>query len=132
MSETMTELAPHRGYTERLATGAVPFQSCDRCRAAVFPPRVLCPACGATELRWNRSAGLGTVYSVSVLFPRERPPYPVVLVDLDEGFRMMSTVTGVPAEEVRIGARVRAHVDPDGPDGPYVVFTVESEPEGTR
>lgn len=128
----MTELAPHRGYTERLAAGDVPFQSCDRCRAAVFPPRVLCPACGATELSWRRSAGLGTVYSVSVLTPREHPPYPVVLVDLDEGFRMMSTVTGIPAEEVRIGDRVRARVDPGGPDGPYVVFAVHTEPEEAR
>ena len=124
----MIELAPYQGYTDRLAAGEVPFQSCDRCRDAVFPPRVLCPACGATGLSWSSSAGHGTVYSVSVLTPRERPPYPVVLVDLDEGFRMMSTVTGVPAEEVRIGARVRGRVEHGGPDGPYVVFTVESEP----
>ncbi|GAA5078424.1 hypothetical protein HNP84_009534 [Thermocatellispora tengchongensis] len=119
-------LAPHLEYTERLAEGAVPFQSCEECRAAVFPPRVLCPACGAMELTWERSAGLGTVYSTSVLFPRGRDPYPVVLVDLDEGFRMMSTVTGTPAEEVAIGARVRAHVDPAGPDGPHVAFTLET------
>ncbi|MEV7011483.1 OB-fold domain-containing protein [Streptosporangium sp. NPDC051022] len=125
----MTELAPHGGYLERLVSGpegTVPFQLCDNCRAAVFYPRVLCPECGSTELRWSESAGLGTVYSTSVLSPRDSLPYPVVLVDLDEGFRMMSTVVGVPAEDVRIGTRVRARVEPDGP---RVVFTVEADPE---
>ncbi|MER7127588.1 Zn-ribbon domain-containing OB-fold protein [Streptosporangium saharense] len=126
----MTELAPHRGYLDRLAEGVVPFQRCTACGAAVFHPRVLCPACGSTGLDWSHSAGLGTVHSVSVLFPRDAPPYPVVLVDLDEGFRVMSTVVDVPAERVRIGDRVRAHVEPDGP---RVVFTVlAGDSEGDR
>ncbi len=125
----MTGFAPHREYTDRLAAGAVPFQTCDRCHAAVFHPRVICPACGAVELSWSESAGLGTVYSVSVLSPREGPPYTVALVDLDEGFRMMSTVVGVPAEDVRIGTRVRARIDSADPAGPRVVFTVATDGE---
>ncbi|MFG1878174.1 Zn-ribbon domain-containing OB-fold protein [Sphaerisporangium sp. NPDC049003] len=126
----MTGIAPHREYTDRLAAGEVPFQTCDRCHAAVFYPRVICPVCGAVELSWSQSAGLGTVYSASVLSPREGPPYTVVLVDLDEGFRVMSTVVEVPAEDVRIGARVRGRVDQDGPSGPRVVFTVDEEGRG--
>ncbi|MEV8635630.1 OB-fold domain-containing protein [Streptosporangium sp. NPDC051023] len=140
----MTELAPHRGYTDRLAAsiegtagaagaesaeGTVPFQRCDDCRAAVFYPRTLCPACGSTRLSWSRSAGLGTVYSASVLSPRDGLPYPVVLVDLDEGFRMMSTVVGVPADEVRIGTRVRARVEPDGPRVVFTVLAAEGDDE---
>ncbi|GAA0402806.1 hypothetical protein Acor_68240 [Acrocarpospora corrugata] len=104
-------MTPHREYTDRLAAGEVAFQRCDDCRAAVFQPRVLCPACGSTRLTWGQSAGLGTVYSVSVLSPRDGRPYSVALIDLDEGFRMMSTVVGMPAGDVRIGMRVRAQVD---------------------
>ncbi|GAA4232654.1 hypothetical protein FHR32_008605 [Streptosporangium album] len=126
----MTGFAPHREYTDRLGTGSVPYQTCDGCLSAVFPPRVICPRCGATELRWSESAGLGTVYSISVISPRDALPYPVVLVDLDEGFRMMSTVVEIPAEDVRIGARVRARVDQDGPSGPRVVFAAEGRSEG--
>ncbi|GAA1002347.1 hypothetical protein Aple_000150 [Acrocarpospora pleiomorpha] len=117
----MTAIAPHREYIDRLAAGEVPFQRCTACQAAVFFPRILCPQCGSTRLNWCPSAGLGTVYSVSVLSPRDALPYPVALVDLDEGFRMMSTVVGIPAEDVRIGMRVRARVDQTGP---RVEFTV--------
>ncbi|MEU8196535.1 OB-fold domain-containing protein [Microbispora amethystogenes] len=125
----MTGPAPHREYTDRVAAGAVPCQTCDGCLSAVFPPRIICPACGGAELRWSESAGLGTVYSASVLSPRDADPYPVVLVDLDERFRMMSTVVDIPARDVRIGMRVRARVERDGPSGPRIVFTAE-EGEG--
>ncbi|WP_067141282.1 Zn-ribbon domain-containing OB-fold protein [Microtetraspora malaysiensis] len=121
----MTGPAPHREYTDRLTAGSLPYQSCDGCLSAVFPPRVICPFCGATDLGWRESAGLGTVYSTSVIAPRDADPYPVVLVDLDERFRIMSTVVDVPAGDVRIGMRVRAGIDPGGPTGPRVVFTPE-------
>jgi hypothetical protein len=66
----------------------------------VFRPRV------GEGLQWRVSAGEGTVYAVTVAHPRgESEAYNIVLVDLDEGFRMMSTV--VSAGPVAIGARVR-------------------------
>lgn len=65
----------------------------------VFRPRV------GDGLQWRVSAGLGTVYAVTVVHPRgEDEAYNIVLVDLDEGFRMMSSVVG--DEPVVIGARV--------------------------
>jgi hypothetical protein len=85
------------------------FQRCGACSAAVHPPRVLCPGCGGRELAWERSAGAGEVYSSSDVHTREGV-YNVVLVDLDEGLRVMSTV----APGVAIGTRVRGRVDGDG------------------
>ena len=48
----------------------------------------------------------------------------VVLVDVDEGFRMLSRVDAVAPEAVRIGMRVRARILPgDSPgEAPYPVF----------
>ncbi|WP_445152725.1 Zn-ribbon domain-containing OB-fold protein [Baekduia sp. Peel2402] len=67
----------------------------------VFPPRV------GDGLQWRVSAGRGTVYAVTVAHPRgESDPYNIVLVDLDEGFRMMSAVDGDEAVPIVIGARV--------------------------
>lgn len=83
---------------------------------AVFRPRV------AAGGRWRVSAGLGTVYSTTVVRPRGGEPYNIVLVDLDEGFRMMSAVVGVAPEAVEIGARVRLAWR-DG-DPPVPVFEV--------
>ena len=50
----------------------------------------------------------------------------VVLVDLEEGFRMMSRVQGVPAEQVEVGARVTLRLEPTD-DGPIPVFVPGGE-----
>jgi uncharacterized OB-fold protein len=59
------------------------------------------------------------------LHSRNRDPRNVVLVDLDEGFRMMSRVEGLPAGEVEIGARVRLEVRRGEEDEPVAVFMRE-------
>ena len=121
--EALTEPAPRAGYVERLGRGVLAYQRCADCSAAVFYPRVSCPACGSVRLAWRESAGLGTVYSTSALSRRGAEPYAVTLVDLDEGFRMMSTVVGIPAEQVLIGMRVRVEIEPGaGDEDPRPVF----------
>ncbi|GAA2828145.1 Zn-ribbon domain-containing OB-fold protein [Kribbella solani] len=107
----MTE--PYATYTELLQDGRIAYQRCVSCRNAVFYPRVLCPHCGAVELEWEHSAGRGVVYSTTAIPERDGTSYAVCLVDLDEGFRMLSTVIGVPATELRIGERVVGRVDPE-------------------
>ncbi len=86
---------------------------------------MLCPVCGSGALDWRESAGRGTVYATTAVHSRDRDPRNVVLVDLDEGFRMMSRVEDVPAEEVEIGTRVRFEVRRDEEDEPVAVFVLE-------
>lgn len=121
------DAAPHARYLEGLDLAELRFQRCDACRAAVFPPRVLCDRCGSPSLRVEVSAGIGTVYSATAVTQRDRPSSSVCLVDLDEGFRMMSAVVDIPAEDVAIGTRVSARFEPveDDPLGQTtrVVFT---------
>jgi len=59
------------------------------------------------------------------MYSRNRDPRNVVLVDLEEGFRMMSRVEDVPAEEVEIGARVRFEVRRGEEDEAVAVFVRE-------
>ena len=92
------------------------FQRCAACRSAVHPPRPMCPVCGATDLAFEQSAGQGTVYAATIVHAREGA-YDVSLVDLDEGFRVMTTVDG----GGEIGARVSGRVE-DAEDGPRLVF----------
>ena len=115
--------APAVNYRRHLEKGKLAYQRCADCSAAVFYPRTLCPVCGSGALEWRESAGRGTVYATTAVHSRNRDPSNVVLVDLDEGFRMMSRVEGVPAEEVEIGARVRFEVRQE--DGPVAVFVRE-------
>ena len=73
---------------------------------------------------WRESAALGNVYAATTLYERGQEPRNVVLVDLDEGFRMMTTVHGLAEETVPIGLRVRLEVRPavDGAE-PAVIGT---------
>jgi uncharacterized OB-fold protein len=98
-------VSPHIEYDTRVKEGQLPFQRCSTCRSAVHPPRLACPTCGSQELSWATSAGTGQVYSSTSLSPREGAPYNVTLIDLDEGFRLMSSVED--REHVEIGSRVR-------------------------
>ncbi|TCJ16004.1 hypothetical protein E0L93_11005 [Rubrobacter taiwanensis] len=116
--------APAAVYRDHLRQGRLAYQRCTDCSSAVFYPRVLCPVCGSGALEWRESAGWGTVYATTAVHSRNREPRSVVLVDLDEGFRMMSRVEGVPAEEVEIGARVRFEVRLEGGE-PVAVFRGE-------
>lgn len=115
--------SPLATYRRHLSAGQLAYQYDPVARRAVFPPRVVAPLTGATELEWRISAGLGTVHAVTVVHPRDQAPYNVVLVDMDEGFRLMSRVEGDPARPPRIGMRVKARacLAPDGGD-PHPVF----------
>jgi uncharacterized OB-fold protein len=112
------ERSPADVYTEFCRRRELAYQV-DGAGRAVFRPRV-----GLEE--WRVSAGLGVVYATTVARPRGGEAYNLVLVDLDEGFRMMSRVRGVAPEEVVVGARVRVaweEPDPDEADAaPLPVF----------
>lgn len=123
----ISEPQPYAAYQALLAQGQIAFQRCRACAEAIFYPRTLCPHCGATDLAWESSAGRGTVYSTTTVPVRDGAAYAVCLVDLDEGFRMMSTVVDVPADDVRIGQQVVGRIDQvpgaEGQDGEHrVVF----------
>lgn len=78
------------------------MQRCQSCSRLVWYPRFVCPHCGGSSLRWETLSGNGVVYAVSVHHRAALPaladkvPYSVVLVDLNEGTRLMSNVFGPP------------------------------------
>jgi uncharacterized OB-fold protein len=115
-------LRPWQDYQRFLAEGRFMIQRSRASGRHIFYPRVAEPETGSTDLEWVEPSGRGTVYSVTIV--RQRPPaadYNVVLVDLEEGPRMMSRVDGVASTEIRIGMRVNAKVvQQDGQ--PLVVF----------
>jgi len=103
--------------------GAAPFWDATRNRQLVLPwctscqrpfwyPRPACPRCLGSEIEWWPASGRGEVYAVTVVHRPQNPlmadraPYPVALIDLEEGVRMMSNVVGLAAGDVRIGQPV--------------------------
>jgi uncharacterized protein len=117
IARTTEIVAPAARYRKHLAEGRLTYQRCDECAQAVFYPRLACPYCGSTSMSWRDSAGRGVVYSLSVIPERDRPDRVVCLVDLDEGFRMMSTIVTDDPHSAAIGMAVLAVVRPlDGDD----------------
>ena len=120
--------SPLAQYEAFLARGELAYQV-DAAGRPVFFPRVLAPADREGPLAWRVSAGLATVYATTFITPKGEPAYNVALIDMDEGYRLMSRVEGIPAEQVRIGMRVKARVRPaQGDDGPYPVFEPLEDP----
>lgn len=127
MSSDTTLLQPDKQYQEFLAQGRFMIQRSRATGKAFFYPRVAEPGTGCTDLEWFTPSGLGTVYAVTVI--SQRPPalpYSVVLVDLDEGARMMSRVDGIEPSAIQIGQRVKAKVIQENEQA-LVVFEVLEE-----
>jgi hypothetical protein len=96
--------SPQAELRERYWRGELAYQATAEGRA-VFPPRLRAPGDGR-ELRWETSAGTGEVFATTVVRRRGEDPRNLAIVELDEGFRMMSRVVGCPPDDVAIGMRV--------------------------
>lgn len=118
--------SPLATYLAHLERGELAYQFSPSADAAVFYPRVIAPKTGANDLEWRVSQGLGTVYATTVVHPQKGEAYNVALIDMDEGYRLMSRVEDIAPAAVKIGMRVRFRVHPAQDDEPpYPVFTPE-------
>lgn len=98
-------------YRRHLRSGRFMVQQCTKGHS-VFPPRPACVRCGDRGLEWVSCSGVGTIYSLTTISPRDAAEYAIVIVDLDDGFRMMSRMDGESARQGKIGDRVRATIRP--------------------
>jgi uncharacterized protein len=119
--------SPYATYVSHLEKGKLAYQFSPEANRAVFFPRVLCPFTGSDKLEWRVSKGRGTVYATTIVHPAEGAPSNVALIDVEEGFRLMSRVEDVAPDAVKIGMRVRFRVHkPGGENDPIPVFTPEA------
>ena len=91
--------------------GVLRVQRCEDCGHLVFVPRPMCPSCQHTELTWVDSAGQGRVYSFTVVHRAPSPsfevPYVVAIIELEEGWHMLSNIVDCPVDEVRVDMPVQ-------------------------
>lgn len=125
-TETVAAPAPERDavnspYWDSLAQGALSFQRCDACGHAWLPPRSECPACLGDSHHWEPSAGGARLVSWVVYHIayhpafKDRLPYNVAVVELDEGPRLISNVVGVHAgAALAIDQRLRLVIEDEG------------------
>jgi uncharacterized OB-fold protein len=114
VSAAATNRAPTQRAQQALSEGRLDFQRCLRCAAAVFPARSLCSRCGSAELVWETSRGRGTIYAATTVHRRDGR-HGVCLIDVAEGFRVMSSIVDADPDAVLIGADVRLVASVDDP-----------------
>jgi uncharacterized OB-fold protein len=118
------EKSPLGVFLEHLAKGELAYQVSLDDNKAFYYPRAVAPGTGSDKLEWRVSQGLGTVYTTTVVHYKGEPPLNVAMIDVDEGFRMMSRVEDIDPMQVKIGMRVKFRVHPgDAKQAPYPVFT---------
>lgn len=97
-------------YWEGLRQGKLLIQRCKSCGTLRHPPQPMCECCQSTEWDTIESAGKGTLYTYTVMHYPEIPPfdYPnvIVLIDLEEGVRIVSQMEGCKPEALEIGMPV--------------------------
>jgi uncharacterized protein len=96
--------------------GELVAERCADCRKFRFPPRPMCPHCHSLKRDHVKLSGRGSVYS----WIRPRHPQPVgfteppivALIDLEEGFRLVSNLYGVEFEQIKPGLAVEVFFEP--------------------
>ena len=95
-----------RPHWEGCREGVLRVQRCSTCNAVVFIPQPICTACQGDQLEWIESSGRGRVYSFTTVHRPPRPefdvPYVVAIVELEEGWHMLTNIIGCAPETVHV------------------------------
>jgi hypothetical protein len=107
----------NRPFWEGCREGVLRLQRCGSCGHLRYPIATICPRCLSSEAAWEQVGGDGEIFSFVVFRHvyneawRERVPYVVALVRLDEGPTLIGNITGVAPESVEVGMPVRVVFD---------------------
>jgi uncharacterized OB-fold protein len=107
--------ADNKMFYDGCARGELLLQRCVETGKFQFYPRP-CSVFTGGPVEWVKSAGKGSIHTFSVI-QRNYPepyfepvtPYVVSMIDVAEGVRMMSNVTGCALEDVKIGMAVEVY-----------------------
>lgn len=115
-------------FWESLQAHAMRLQRCPAGHYR-YPVNPVCPRCLATGFAWEPVSGRGTMFSFTIVHQVYDPgfkgdaPYNVAVVELEEGPRMVTNITGVANDDLRIGMPVRAVYEDVTGDFTLVKFT---------
>ncbi len=97
-------------WFDGLQNGKLLIQRCKNCLELRFPPGPVCPSCISMDWEAVEAVGTGRIHSFVVTHYPQVPgleyPLPVLLVDLDEGVRMVMNPTDTDISDIAIGKKV--------------------------
>lgn len=95
-------------FYKNLALGKLAAGKCLKCGKIHLPPRPMCSNCFSQEFEWVEVPGKGKLitYTVIHIAPPQfqtMAPYPVGIVELENGLRIPGMIQGVTQEKLQIG-----------------------------
>jgi len=116
--------------------GRLEIQRCAACGRFRHPPQPICARCGSFEDEWAEVSGEATLYTYTVVHHPVHPameswvPYATGLVELAEGVRMVSMITGIELEQIRVGMKLKCVFRTLAPDFQLPVFQPATTGDG--
>jgi uncharacterized OB-fold protein len=109
-----------KAFSDFLGEGKIMGSRCGGCGAIHLPPRPVCPECGRGDAEWIELGGEGVVQAYTVITVpltrlKDRCPYAVGVVKLDEGPSISGSILGVAdGGDIAVGSRVTAEFVKEG------------------
>ena len=88
------------------------FQRCSSCSRWRHLPRPICAGCGSSDWEWQESSRRGKVLTWTVTHAPLHPafaaqiPYAVLVVEMEEGVRLVAGLMNYAAETIKIDMQV--------------------------
>ena len=107
----------NRQYWEYCQQHELGMQKCHDCGYIRFPPGFICPQCHSMEAGWVKLSGRGKIFSFVVYRVSYHSsyaddiPYVVAVIQLAEGPRMESNITGIKVEDLKVDMPVEVYFD---------------------
>ena len=98
------------------AKGELRLQRCADCNTWRHPPRYRCAACGSGAVTWDLASGRGRVFSWTITHravdPAFEPPYAIVVVELEEGPRLVGSLADIELSDLHLDLPVVVELEP--------------------
>jgi len=104
-----------QSYIDGLKRGKILGSKCKKCGQLMIPLKPVCSRCGSFDVEEFEAGGGGVIQSFTVIYVapekyKDKVPYVVALVQLDEGETIMGRLIGVDPNKpanIDIGKRVK-------------------------
>jgi len=112
----------HAEFYDHCKNHELRFQQCFDCGTWRHMPRECCEECGSFNWNWKPSSGKGTLFSWTIihraLHPayKEEVPYASVIVEMEEGVRLVTELDGITHDELELGIPLEVFFEDVAPD----------------
>ena len=112
----MAEGAVPRFWREIPQRYSIIGNQCTSCNKVFFPPRESCPVCRRKSYQKMKSlklSGKGKIITYTIIYDApeafdKQAPYPMAIIELDEGPRITAQIVDCNIDDVKIGMKVQS------------------------